>query len=259
MDFYAIVQQCGGHFQERAVYSAVAKTESGFNPYAIGVVGGAIKQPTNLQEAIQAVRYLKANGFNFSVGLMQVNKVNFGRFGLNEKTMFDPCSNIRVGGSILKECYDRAEKIYGGKYSYDSKLKFSASCYYSGNFKTGFIADFKGQPPYVAKFFNNLTKYRGGVQQQQLAYTYSPQQQTIAQVGNPTSKPTSATSVQGDVVKSPYRILAEKIREQREALANNTVEIVEVADDNEPVDNEVILTNGNNNSWDVFKNKQSTL
>lgn len=264
MDFYAIVQQCGNHFQEREVYSAIAKTESGFNPYAIGVVNGAIKQPKTLQEAIEAVRQLKAKGYNYSVGLMQINQVNFGKFGLNEQTMFDPCTNIRVGGSILRECYDRAERIYGGKYSYDSKLKFASSCYYSGNFKTGFKADFKGQPPYVVKFFNNLTKYRGGVQQQQLAYTYTPQQPTLANV-QPTQVNTQAIVAQEYVKReSPYKDLVRQIQEQRQAMQEQE-QLAQTIDNSEPLEdepmNDVVLTHNSDktNSWDVFKHSSSTL
>ena len=39
------------------------------------------------------------------------------------------------------------------------------SCYYSGNFKTGFRADFKGQPPYVTKVFSKVNSYRNTRQQ----------------------------------------------------------------------------------------------
>ena len=161
MDFYALAQQCSQHNVENVVMAAIVDVESSYNPYAIGVVGGAIRQPRSLSEAVAAVRRLQTHGYNYSVGLAQVNKINFRTYGLNESNMFDPCTNIRAGSHIYKMCYDRANRVYGNGYSHDGKLRLAASCYYSGNFRTGFIADFKGQLPYVDKFYNALVKYRG--------------------------------------------------------------------------------------------------
>ena len=134
-DFLAVAQQCAVDV-EPAVMSAIVHTESNFNPYAIGVVGGSIKQPTNYVDAVKAVRLLREQGRNFSVGLAQVNKINFKSYNMNER-----------------------------KHSYDGKLRLAMSCYYSGNFKTGFRADFKGQPPYVTKVFSKVNGYRNARQQ----------------------------------------------------------------------------------------------
>ena len=164
LDFLAVAQQCAVDV-EPAVVSAIAHTESDFNPYAIGVVKGAIKQPTNYVDAVKAVRLLRKQGRNFSVGLMQVNKVNFQTYNMNERNMFDPCTNLRAGSSIFANCLKRAESKYGNKHSYDGKVRLAMSCYYSGNFKTGFRVDFKGQPPYVTKVFSKVNGYRNNGQQ----------------------------------------------------------------------------------------------
>lgn len=125
---------------------AVARVESGFNPYAIGVVRGSLKrQPRTLAEAVATAKSLHAQGKNFSMGLMQVNRYNLAAYGLNYETVFEPCKNINAGAKILKSCFDRA----GGKGQ--AALQKAFSCYYSGNFKFGFKSDFKGQPPYVTK------------------------------------------------------------------------------------------------------------
>ena len=163
-DFLAVAQQCAIDV-EPAVMSAIVHTESNFNPYAIGVVNSAIKQPTNYTDAVKAVRLLRSQGKNFSVGLAQVNKINFKTYNMNERNMFDPCTNLRAGSSIFANCLKRADNQYGSKHSYDGKLRLAMSCYYSGNFKTGFRADFKGQPPYVTKVFSKVNDYRNNKQQ----------------------------------------------------------------------------------------------
>lgn len=163
LDFLVVAQQCAVDV-EPAVLSALAHTESGFNPYAIGVVNGSIKQPTNYTDAVKAVRQLRDQGKNFSVGLMQVNKVNFQTYNMNERNMFDPCTNLRAGSSIFATCLKRAESKYGSKHSYDGKLRLAMSCYYSGNFKTGFRVDFKGQDPYVTKVYSKVNGYRNNRQ-----------------------------------------------------------------------------------------------
>ncbi|MFD1246048.1 lytic transglycosylase domain-containing protein [Paralysiella testudinis] len=131
---------------------AIARVESGFNPYAIGVVKGALKrQPRTHAEAVAAAKMLHAQGRNFSMGLAQINKYNLPKYGLNYETVFDPCKNLNTGAQILTDCFNRAE---GGKVS-QSALQKAFSCYYSGNFRFGFTRDFAGQPSYVQKVVNS--------------------------------------------------------------------------------------------------------
>jgi len=112
------------------VMQHVVHVESAFNPYAIGVVGGRLmRQPRNLPEAVATVRMLEARGFNFSVGLAQVNRHNFDRYGLDSyERAFQVCPNLQAGSRILAECYGRSGGDWGKSFS----------CYYSGNFTTGF-------------------------------------------------------------------------------------------------------------------------
>ena len=110
----------------------IASVESDFNPYAIGVVGGRLqRQPRTREEALATADMLAANGWNYSVGIVQVNQRNFGKYGLNSATAFDPCTNLRVGGLILEDCYKRARKG-------PAAVSDALSCYYSGNFSTGY-------------------------------------------------------------------------------------------------------------------------
>jgi len=113
---------------------ALIQVESGGNPFAIGVVGGAlVRQPANLPEAVATVAALEAAGWNYSVGLAQINKRNFQRFGLNSQTAFDPCANLNAMQGILGECFSRASR----RAPTQTALRDAFSCYYSGNFMTG--------------------------------------------------------------------------------------------------------------------------
>ena len=149
VSFNQLAEQCGSTVHPDTL-QAVARVESKFNPYVIGVVGGALKkQPETLSEAIAAANKLHREGRNFSMGLMQINKKNLAHFGLNYETVFHPCKNVATGGAT------------------QAHLQKAFSCYYSGNFGTGFKADFKGQPPYVVKILNAA---RENNQHQLLAY-----------------------------------------------------------------------------------------
>jgi type IV secretion system protein VirB1 len=120
----------------------VVEVESSFNPYAIGVVGGAlVRQPENLAEAVATARDLERRGYNFSVGLAQVNRHNLVKYGLSSyEQAFSVCSNLRAGTRILAECHSRAAGDWGKAFS----------CYYSGNFSTGY------QDGYVGKVFASM-------------------------------------------------------------------------------------------------------
>lgn len=148
MDFTALVQQCAPDVHPQTM-AAVVHVESTFNPYAIGVVKGRLqRQPRSLAEAVATARYLDQKGYNFSLGVSQVNKYNLAKYGESFETIFDPCRNIKAGASILKDCYVRAKAIYK---SDQTALRAAISCYYSGNFNRGFKPDFNGQPSYVQK------------------------------------------------------------------------------------------------------------
>ncbi len=112
------------------VMQHVVRVESSFNPYAIGVVGGRLaRQPRNLPEALSTARMLEREGYNFSLGLAQVNRYNLTRYGLGSyERAFDICPNLQAGSRILAECYSRSGNDWGK----------ALSCYYSGNFVTGF-------------------------------------------------------------------------------------------------------------------------
>ncbi len=149
LDFLALAQQCAPTVAPQTM-AAVVHVESGFNPYAIGVVGGRLaRQPASLEEAVATAQSLEANGWNFSVGVAQVNRYNLPKYSLSYTQAFDACENVRVGSKILEDCYGRAIAKMPGKEQ--EALQAAFSCYYSGNFKRGFRPDRAGDPSYVQK------------------------------------------------------------------------------------------------------------
>jgi type IV secretion system protein VirB1 len=113
---------------------ALVTVESSFNPHAIGVVGGRLeRQPRQRSEALATVQHLQTGGWNFSVGLAQINQANFPRLGLTAESAFDPCQNLRAMQAVLLECLERTAAGPPQR-----ALRRALSCYYSGNFTTGF-------------------------------------------------------------------------------------------------------------------------
>lgn len=135
LDFMALAQQCAPHVAP-ATLAAIVRTESGFNPYAIGVVHGRLmRQPRSLGEAVASARNLESQGWNYSVGLAQVNRANFMHHGLTFATAFDPCRNLAAGAAILRQCFEAAQ---ARKLENQQALRAGLSCYASGNFVTGY-------------------------------------------------------------------------------------------------------------------------
>lgn len=157
----------------KEVMQHVVRVESSRNPFAIGVVGGYLaRQPTNLEEALATVRQLKEEGYNFSVGISQVNRYNLAKYGLTTYAeAFDVCANLKAGSRILRECYDRAQDW--GK---------AFSCYYSGNFSTGF------EHGYVQKIFASIRKAQLSLTEKQDAIRVIP-------YGNKSRKPAKQDGV----------------------------------------------------------------
>ncbi|QIE29053.1 lytic transglycosylase domain-containing protein [Caballeronia sp. SBC2] len=147
VDFNTLAQQCAPGVHPTTL-QAVVRTESGFNPFAIGIVGGRlVRQPQNRDEAVATVKALDAAGWNYSMGLSQVNRYNLSRYGMDANAAFDPCTNLRAGSAILSDCYHRASAHMGAG---QDALRAAFSCYYSGNFERGFVRD-SGTSSYVQR------------------------------------------------------------------------------------------------------------
>ena len=135
IDFESIGPQCAPNVAP-ATLRAMATVESGFNPYAIGVVGGRLRrQPSTLLEGVATVAALQENKVRFSAGLIQIYVGNWPAYGLDRDSVFDVCKNVRAAGAILTNCYARAVAVDDAP---QLALRKAISCYYSNNFITGF-------------------------------------------------------------------------------------------------------------------------
>lgn len=145
LDLAVLANQCAPEVAPQ-VLERLMKVESSFNPYAIGVVGGRLaRQPRHKEEAIATAQYLEQAGWNFSLGLGQVNRHNLDKYGLDYETVFDPCHNARAAAGIFNECLRRASV----KFSPQQAELAAFSCYYSGNFRRGFLPEGQAQTSYV--------------------------------------------------------------------------------------------------------------
>jgi type IV secretion system protein VirB1 len=126
------------------VMQHIVNVESGQNPYAIGVVGGQlVRQPQNYDEAVATAQMLESKGYNYSLGISQVNRNNLVKYGLDSyDKAFSTCGNLAAGSRILAECYNSAGGDWGKAFS----------CYYSGNFVTGY------RTGYVQKVFASINR-----------------------------------------------------------------------------------------------------
>ena len=150
LDFLTLAQQCAPQVS-LSTMEAIVRSESGFNPFAIGVVHGRLlRQPASEAEAVATAQALAASGWNFSVGLAQVNRANWLAYGLNVRSAFDPCRNLAAGAAILQGCFELARrKRADAQTDPQSALRAGLSCYASGNLSTGY------RTGYVQRVVNN--------------------------------------------------------------------------------------------------------
>lgn len=125
-EFQSLAERCAPDVAFDTL-QAIVQTESGFNEYAIGVVGGAVRQPASRDEAVTAIGALDAAGVNYSVGLGQINRSNFASLGLTAADALEPCRNLRAAQTVLKICHRKYKN-----------LASTISCYFSGNDIIGF-------------------------------------------------------------------------------------------------------------------------
>ncbi|MEZ9702755.1 transglycosylase SLT domain-containing protein, partial [Vibrio sp. 10N.261.46.E12] len=144
MDISTLAFECQQQVNPQVI-EAIIDIESSRKPFALAMVGGGVRQPRSESEAYQQLDALRSAGKNVSAGLMQINIQHFDV----GTSIFDPCTNIGFGARILKECHDRVKIRYKGA-TYQEWLERTASCYFSGNFNTGYRLP-EGNP-YVHRF-----------------------------------------------------------------------------------------------------------
>jgi type IV secretion system protein VirB1 len=85
-----------------ATLAAIARTESGLDPLAIGDnTAHRAYHPPAKSEAIALAAQLAAEGHDLDLGLMQINQGNFGWLGLGASEAFEPCRSLSAGAAVL--------------------------------------------------------------------------------------------------------------------------------------------------------------
>ncbi|EXS50732.1 hypothetical protein J659_4127 [Acinetobacter baumannii 1406589] len=142
------------------------------------------------------------------------------------------------------DCYKRASK---GSSTINESWEKAFSCYYSGNFKTGFKQDFPNQPPYVTKIVNRLI----AIQRNSLQNNVSNELNSIAVKNN-------------NSFANKQNLLANSNATMQNETAINNVELLQ--NGNNSTSNTIGAiklvnyqkgANNSNPSWDVFNSPKS--
>ncbi len=85
-----------------ATLAAIAETESGRDPLAIGDnTAHRSYHPAAKPEAVALAARLADEGHDLDLGLMQINQRNFGWLGLAADNAFEPCRSLAAGAAVL--------------------------------------------------------------------------------------------------------------------------------------------------------------
>jgi type IV secretion system protein VirB1 len=146
---------------------AIVQVESGGNPNAMQIdfpltllkrwnlAPGTVRlkhQPRDQAEAMQWLDYFQKFHVFVDIGLMQISTAEAQRRGIPQKSLFNPCTNLRVGWQILEEDYTSEVKIYGpGQLA----LRHAISRYNTGNSQKGIENGYLSRVLAAAQTFND--------------------------------------------------------------------------------------------------------
>ncbi|MDE9544130.1 lytic transglycosylase domain-containing protein [Xenorhabdus bovienii] len=132
----ALFSQCAPDVSPITLHALVGVESSG-KPYVVANVSdGTSHSFDKKDEAIVFVNDLASKNKTYSAGLMQIYSKNFTDYQLTNETVFDHCTNIKVGADILNKCFVKSLKENPS--DKQGALRKAFSCYYSGNMTRGF-------------------------------------------------------------------------------------------------------------------------
>lgn len=135
-DVMTLAQTCAPAVAPETL-SAIAWTESRFDPLAIGVNRGA--RPTaraaTPKAAARTARALIARGGDVDLGLAQINSANLAWLGLSVEAAFDPCRNLAAAAQVLAAGYRPAG---ASARHHQVALRIALSRYNTGHPERGF-------------------------------------------------------------------------------------------------------------------------
>ena len=134
MDFLDLAAVCGPLVHPLTT-QAIARVESGFNPWAIrNNTLARTFLPSSRADAAALVNRFHGQGHQLAIGLMQVTTPWIYRFHITAESLLDECTNIGIGSRILADNYRR---LAPGSASPAEALSRALSAYWSGKPDTG--------------------------------------------------------------------------------------------------------------------------
>ena len=147
--FQTLAESCGANVLVITL-EAIARTESALHPYALSVNRphqlahrqgwnrGTItleRQPESKEEAVAWTKWLLSHGVTVSIGLLQVNSAHAKALHLTVEQLFEPCTNLWAGATLLTATYSATARVQGEGLS---ALNTALSYYNSGTAWLGF-------------------------------------------------------------------------------------------------------------------------
>jgi type IV secretion system protein VirB1 len=132
--FTALMARCAPSVAPSTM-AAIVQVESGGNPLAINDnTTRRSYYPHDRSSAEALARRLLEAGHLLDLGIAQIDSMNFAGFGVNERTIFDPCINLSVGARILSGDYAFAVQRYGNS---QVALRHAIGMYNTGRLDAG--------------------------------------------------------------------------------------------------------------------------
>src|SRR5215469_12900100 len=156
--FETLAQSCAANVPVSTL-EAIARTESALHPYALSINRphklarsqgwnrGTItleRQPESLDEAIAWTKWLLAHGVTVSIGLLQVNSEHAKALHMTVEQLFEPCTNLWAGATLLATTYSATARAQGeGLSALDTALSnFNTGTPHIG-FQNGYVGQVK--------------------------------------------------------------------------------------------------------------------
>ena len=147
----ALALQCAPHVSADTVMRVItveaAPQGAGYNPFSLNISGIDLRrQPNSAKESIAIAQHYIDKGHNVDMGLMQISSQNLPGFGLTVNEIFNPCTNMATGASILTTFYKKTNDQLQQR----DRLLLALSAYNTGSFTAGFTNG------YVDRYFNYI-------------------------------------------------------------------------------------------------------
>lgn len=139
-DLATLILHCAMAVHPETV-QAIIQHESRGNPYALNTQVRS-HYPSNREEAGRLLMQAIREGRSIDIGLMQVNTQWLDDFDISAEALFEPCTNIRIGTTILQRNYEATWAKYRAE---KPALLGALSMYNTGNERAGIRNGYVGK------------------------------------------------------------------------------------------------------------------